>query len=204
MITPQQQRSTGSKTSQKRTSKKSVDAEKVDDEKINSSHQFSTEKEGKTTSKTNAKSTYTTTNKKRSSLDSSFAEVFTSSALKGLVLMLIVAFNVIVLKNSFLLAVPAGAFSGDAQLDALLYGMAISVLMVIVLFHEEKWQNPFCAGAVTLYLDAFILVLYMRWFEFLIGGWGTIWLMSGIMTLLPVVGLFIMVLMLKPKENAYA
>ncbi|TAG91801.1 MAG: hypothetical protein EAZ20_03035 [Bacteroidetes bacterium] len=201
MITPQQQRSTGSKTSQKRTSKKTADAEKNE-----SSQSFSSEKETKTTQKSQpqTKPNYTTTNKKRSSLDSSFAEVFTSSALKGLVLLLIVAFNVIVLKNSFLLAVPAGAFSGDAQLDALLYGMAISVLMVIVLFHEEKWQNPFCAGAVTLYLDALILVLYMRWFEFLIGGWGTIWLMSGIMTLLPVVGLFIMVLMLKPKENVYA
>lgn len=204
MITPQQQRSTGSKTSQKRTSKKAVDAEKeFEAEKIKSTQSFS-EKEAKGTPKATPKPTYTTTNKKRSSLDSGFAEVFTSSALKGLVLMLIVAFNVIVLKNSFLLAVPAGAFSGDAQLDALLYGMAISVLMVIVLFHEEKWQNPFCAGAVTLYLDALILVLYMRWFEFLIGGWGTIWLMSGIMTLLPVVGLFIMVLMLKPKENVYA
>ncbi len=205
MITPQQQRSTGSKTSQKRTSKKTAETEKNED-----SQNFSAEKETKNTQKQHVKqdiksnANYTTTNKKRSSIDSSFAEVFTSSALKGLVLLLIVAFNVIVLKNSFLLAVPAGSFSGDAQLDALLYGMAISVLMVIVLFHEEKWQNPFCAGAVTLYLDALILVLYMRWFEFLIGGWGTIWLMSGIMTLLPVVGLFIMVLMLKPKENVYA
>jgi hypothetical protein len=100
--------------------------------------------------------------------------------------------------------VPAAAFSGDIQLDALLYGMAMSVLMVIILFHEENWHNPFCAGAVTLYLDALILILYMRWFEALIGAWGSIWLMSGIMTLIPVIGLFIMVLMLKSKEKSYA
>jgi hypothetical protein len=126
-----------------------------------------------------------------------FADVFTSSAMKGLVLMLIVAFNVVVLKNSFLLAAPSNGFSGDAQLDALLYGLAISVLMVIVLFHEERWESAFCPGAITLYLDALILILYTRWFEWLIGGWWTLWLMSGLMISLPVMGLFIMVVMLK-------
>jgi hypothetical protein len=193
MIDAKQQRTGGSRTTQKRTTKKNTETEK------NANH-FSEEKE-KVATKTTIK---TTPNLKNKAQNSSFAEVFTSTALKGLVLMLIVAFNVVVLKNGFLLAVPAGAFSGDAQLDALLYGMAISVLMVIVLFHEEKWHNPFCPGAVTLYLDAVILVLYMRWFEWLIGAWGTIWLMSGIMTLLPVVGLFIMVLMLKPQQKIYA
>jgi hypothetical protein len=126
-----------------------------------------------------------------------FSDVFTSSAMKGLVLLMIVAFNIVVLKNSFLLAAPASGFSGDVQLDALLYGFAISVLMVIVLFHEERWQNIFCPGAITLYLDAIVLILYTRWFEWLIGGWWSLWIMSGLMILLPVMGLFIMVVMLK-------
>jgi hypothetical protein len=126
-----------------------------------------------------------------------FAEVFTSSAIKGLVLILIVAFNVVVLKNSFLQAIPESKFSGDAQVDATLYGLAISVLMVIILFHEEQWHNAFCPGAITLYLDAVILVLYTKWFDWIIGGWWSLWLMSGLMILTPVMGLFIMVIMLK-------
>ena len=129
-----------------------------------------------------------------------FTEVFTSSAIKGFVLVLIVAFNVVVLKNSFLLAAPKTGFSGDAQLDALLYGIAISILMVIVLFHEEQWNDAFCPGAITLYLDAFILILYTNWFGWILGSWWTLWLMSGLMTLMPVIGLFIMVIMLK-KQN---
>lgn len=143
-----------------------------------------------------------TTRKKSSgkvstSATADLSDVFTSSAIKGLVLILIVAFNVIVLKNSFLMAVPGSSLSGDLQVDALLYGLAISVLMVIVLFHEEKWHNAFCPGAIALYLDASILVLYTRWFEWLIGNWWTLWLMSGLMILMPVMGLFIMVIMLK-------
>lgn len=126
-----------------------------------------------------------------------FTDVFTSSAMKGLVLLLIVAFNVVVLKNSFLLAVPTSSFSGDIQVDGILYGLAISVLMVIVLFHEEQWHNAFCPGAITLYLDTIILVLYTKWFDWLIGGWMSLWLMSGLMILMPVMGLFIMVIMLK-------
>lgn len=125
------------------------------------------------------------------------SDVFTSSAIKGLVLLLIVAFNVVVLKNCFLLAVPESTFSGDIQIDATLYGLAISVLMVIVLFHEEQWDNAFCPGAITLYLDALILVLYTKWFEWVIGSWWSLWFMSGLMILMPVVGLFIMVIMLK-------
>ena len=136
----------------------------------------------------------------RATLDidgASFTEVFTSNTMKGLVLLLIVAFNVVVLKNSFLLAAPKSGFSGDIQLDALLYGICISVLMVIVLFHEERWEDALCPGAITLYLDALILILYTNWFGWLLGGWWTIWLMSGLMIMLPVVGLFIMVVMLK-------
>lgn len=128
---------------------------------------------------------------------SDLSDVFTSSAIKGLVLILIVAFNVTVLKNSFLMTVPDSSLSGDVQIDGLLYGLAISVLMVIVLFHEEKWHNAFCPGAITLYLDASILVLYTKWFEWLIGSWWTLWIMSGLMILMPVMGLFIMVIMLK-------
>lgn len=125
------------------------------------------------------------------------SDVFTSSAIKGVVLLLIVAFNVVVLKNSFMQAVPQSGFSGDAKVDGLLYGLAISVLMVIVLFHEEDWHNAFCPGAITLYVDALILVLYTKWFDWLLGDWWTLWLMSGLMIMMPVMGLFIMVIMLK-------
>lgn len=127
----------------------------------------------------------------------SVSEVFTSGGIKAFVLLLIVAFNVVVLKNCFMLTAPDSSFSGDIQIDGLLYGLAISVLMVIVLFHEEKWQNAFCPGAITLYIDTCILVLYTKWFEWLIGGWWSLWLMSGLMILMPVMGLFIMVVMLK-------
>lgn len=126
-----------------------------------------------------------------------FTEVFTSNTMKGIVLMLIVAFNVVVLKNSFLLTAPKSGFSGDIQLDALLYGIGISVLMVIVLFHEERWEDALCPGAMALYIDAFILILYTNWFGWILGSWWTLWIMSGLMILLPVVGLFIMVVMLK-------
>lgn len=126
-----------------------------------------------------------------------FTEVFTSNTMKGIVLMMIVAFNVVVLKNSFLLTAPKSGFSGDIQLDALLYGIGISTLMVIVLFHEERWEDALCPGAITLYLDALILVLYTNWFGWLLGSWWTLWVMSGLMISLPVVGLFIMVVMLK-------
>lgn len=124
-------------------------------------------------------------------------EVFTSGGIKAFVLFLILAFNVVVLKNCFLLTVPESNFSGYAEIDGLLYGLAISVLMVIVLFHEEQWQQLFCPGAITLYIDTLILVLYTKWFEWIIGGWWSLWLMSGLMIVMPVMGLFIMVVMLK-------
>lgn len=143
-----------------------------------------------TQKRTRKKTTKTSTNP-------GLSDVFTSSAMKGLVLLLILAFNVVVLKNSFLLAAPSSGFSGDVNIDATLYGIAISVLMMIVLFHEEDWDNIFCPGAITLYLDAAILILYTKWFEWLIGGWWSMWLMSGLMIIMPVMGLFIMVIMLK-------
>ncbi len=141
-----------------------------------------------------------TRKRSKSAEAASLSEVFTSSMVKGTVLLLIVSFNVVVLKNSFLMAVPSGNYgslSGDMELDGLLYGTAISILMVIVLFHEEKWQNAFCPGAITLYLDALILVLYTKWFDWLIGAWWTQWIMGGLMIVMPVMGLFIMVIMLK-------
>jgi|GEM_PF-7104245 len=155
----------------------------------------------KATSTANPSSNTATASTARATLEpingAGFTEIFTSNTIKGLVLMLIVAFNVVVLKNSFLLAAPKSGFSGDIQLDALLYGICISALMVIVLFHEERWEDALCPGAMTLYLDALILVLYTNWFGWLLGAWWTLWLMSGLMIMLPVVGLFIMVIMLK-------
>lgn len=152
---------------------------------------------------TSQKRTKSTSTRKKSKASAnsvptaSMSDVFTSGAVKGLVLVLILAFNAIILKNSFLMAVPHGSFSGNSQIDGLLYGLAISVLMAIVLFHEEKWHNAFCPGAITLYLDTSILVLYTKWFEWLIGSWWTLWLMNGLMIIMPVMGLFIMVIMLK-------
>lgn len=125
------------------------------------------------------------------------ADVFTSAATKSIVLLLIISFNVIVLRNSFLLSAPPMGFSGDIKIDALLYGLAISVLMVIILFHENQWKNAFCPGAITLYADALILILYMQWFEFMLGKWLSMWLLSGLLIAMPVMGLFIMVIMLK-------
>jgi hypothetical protein len=154
------------------------------------------------TPKQNATATATaTTTAPRNSIDmidgAGFTEVFTSNTMKGIVLMLIVAFNVVVLKNSFLLTAPKSGFTGDIQLDALLYGIGISILMVIVLFHEERWEDALCPGAIALYIDALILILYTNWFGWILGSWWTLWIMSGLMILLPVVGLFIMVVMLK-------
>ncbi len=128
-------------------------------------------------------------------------DIFMSSFTKGLVLVLILIFNVMVLKQSFLQVAPDHGFSGDIEIDAILYGIAISILMLIILFHEENWQNPWCPGAITLYLDAIILVLYTRWFHWFLGEWGTLWLMRGILVILPVLGLFIMVVMLKRREE---
>ncbi|WP_232296836.1 hypothetical protein [Microscilla marina] len=125
------------------------------------------------------------------------ADVFTSGATKSIVLLLIISFNVVVLRNSFLLSAPPMGFSGDIKIDALLYGLAISVLMVIILFHEDQWKNAFCPGAITLYADTLILILYMKWFEFILGKWLSMWLLSGLLIAMPVMGLFIMVIMLK-------
>lgn len=154
------------------------------------------------TTQKRTKSTSTSTRKKSRSKASSaptasMSDVFTSGTVKGIVLILILAFNAIILKNSFLMAIPHSAFSGNSHIDGLLYGLAISVLMAIVLFHEERWHNAFCPGAITLYLDTCILVLYTKWFEWLIGTWWSLWLMNGLMIIMPVMGLFIMVIMLK-------
>jgi hypothetical protein len=124
-------------------------------------------------------------------------EVFTSSSIKLLVLLLIMTFNVVVLKNCFILAAPPQGFSGNLKIDGIFYGIFISVMMVIILFHEENWDDLFCPGAVTLYLNLLILILYTRWFVWLIGAWWSKWLLSGLLIFLPVLGLFIMVKMIK-------
>lgn len=126
-------------------------------------------------------------------------DIFTSQLTKGVVLVLILVFNVLVFKKCFLMVAPQHGFSGDLQLDGLLYGIAMALLMVIILFHEEDWHNVFCPGAITLYVNTLILIMYTRWFEWLIGAWGTLWLMRGLLTTLPVLGLFILVIMLKNK-----
>lgn len=138
-----------------------------------------------------------TTAMRKMSAEAHFSELFTSQGLKGFVLLLIISFNMVVLRNSFLLLAPTISFSGDLQLDALLYGLSISILMVIVLFHEEQWDNMLCPGAFVLYFNAFILVLYMNWFGWLLGEAFTHWLLGGLMSFMPVLGLFVMVVMLK-------
>lgn len=139
-----------------------------------------------------------TRNRKRKSVPTGSLEVlFTSHSIKGIVLFLIIAFNILVLKNSFLLALPESRFTGDAQIDAIFYGIAIAILMVIILFHEKNWNNMFCPGAITLYLNTTVLILYLRWFDWALGHWWTLWALSGTLILLPVMGLFIVVIMLK-------
>lgn len=128
------------------------------------------------------------------------ADVFTANATKGLVLLLIMAFNITTLRNSFLLVTPNIGFSGNLALDALLYGFAISVLMIIILFHEEGWDKAFCPGAVVLYVNALVLILYMKWLDFVLGTWLAQWLLSGLLILMPVMGMFIVVVMLKAKK----
>jgi hypothetical protein len=126
-----------------------------------------------------------------------FAGLFTSQFMKGLVLVLIILFNMLILRNSFLLLSPDIKLSGDMGLDAILYGISIAVLMVIILFHEEQWDNLLCPGAFVLYFNAFLLILYMNWFGWLMGQAVTLWLMGGLLSLMPVLGLFVMVIMLK-------
>ncbi|WP_299453315.1 hypothetical protein [uncultured Microscilla sp.] len=152
----------------------------------------------KTTRKTSTTKKSVTPKKKTPPVTTiDMADVFTSGATKSIVLLLIISFNVVVLRNSFLLSAPPMGFSGDIKIDALLYGLAISVLMVIILFHEDQWKNAFCPGAITLYADTLILILYMKWFEFMLGKWLSMWLLSGLLIAMPVMGLFIMVIMLK-------
>ncbi|EAY26709.1 hypothetical protein [Microscilla marina] len=127
-------------------------------------------------------------------------DVFTANATKGLVLLLIMAFNVTTLRNSFLLVAPKIGFSGNLTLDAWLYGFAMSVLMIIILFHEENWNKAFCPGAIVLYVNALVLTLYMKWFDFMLGEWLAKWLLSGMLILMPVMGMFIVVVMLKVKK----
>ena len=152
-----------------------------------------------TTAKSSARKSSTTSRKVAATATLDMADVFTSGATKSIVLLLIISFNVVVLRNSFLISAPPMGFSGDIKIDALLYGLAISVLMVIILFHETQWKNAFCPGAITLYADALILMLYMKWFEFVLGTWLSTWLLSGLLIAMPVMGLFIMVVMLKKK-----
>ena len=127
-------------------------------------------------------------------------DVFTANATKGMVLLLIMAFNVTTLRNSFLLVAPNINFSGNLALDAWLYGFAMSVLMIVILFHEEQWNKAFCPGAIVLYVNALVLTLYMKWFDFVLGEWFAKWLLRGLLILMPVMGMFIVVVMLKAKK----
>lgn len=148
----------------------------------------------KATTKTNKESTHL------SKTEVPLVDVFTATATKGLVLLLIMAFNITTLRNSFLMVAPKMGFSGNLEIDALLYGFAMSVLMVIILFHEEGWNKAFCPGAVTLYVDALVLILYMKWLDFVLGVWLAKWLLSGLLIIMPVMGMFIIVVMLKTKK----
>ncbi|OJJ21993.1 hypothetical protein BKI52_08100 [marine bacterium AO1-C] len=164
------------------------------------------QKSKRQTSKTQtsrAKSTKTTksaASNKTKNPEVPLADVFTATATKGLVLLMIMAFNVITLRNSFLLVAPNMKFSGSIEIDALLYGFAMSVLMIIILFHEEDWNKAFCPGAVTLYVNTLVLILYMKWLDFVLGAWLAKWLLSGLLILMPVMGMFIVVVMLKTKK----
>lgn len=141
--------------------------------------------------------TQTRSRRKKAQTSGTLEVFFTSNALKGLVLFSLLSFNTLVLKNSFLLVMPEGRLSGNAQIDATLYGIAIAVLMVIILFHEQNWANTFCPGAITLYINLAILVFYLKWLEWLMGAWWSLWALSGLLIILPVMGLFVMVAMLK-------
>lgn len=140
------------------------------------------------------------TRKNQAKTEVPLADVFTANATKGLVLLMIMAFNVTTLRNSFLMVAPKMGFSGSIEIDALLYGFAMSVLMIIILFHEEDWNRVFCPGAVVLYVNTLVLILYMKWLDFILGVWLTKWFLSGLLILMPVMGMFIVVVMLKPKK----
>lgn len=124
-------------------------------------------------------------------------QIFTSRYMKVVAFMLIIGFNIVVLKNSFLLISPSVSLLGDTTMDAWLYGFAITILMVIILFHEENWESMFCPGAITLYFNISVLVLYLGWVDGLLGRDWVLWWMGGLLSFMPAIGLFIMVLMLK-------
>lgn len=200
-IKPNQRRSS-TKSSQAKSSqtKNSARAQKTTTQ---NSKKQSTQKKTSRSQNSRAKSTKTNktaTTQKNQSPDVPLADVFTATATKGLVLLMIMAFNVITLRNSFLLVAPNMKFSGSVEIDALLYGFAMSVLMIIILFHEEDWNKALCPGAVTLYVNTLVLILYMKWLDFVLGTWLAQWLLSGLLILMPVMGMFIVVVMLKSKK----
>ncbi len=202
MITAQQtaeQQTTAQQTPKEKTQRKTTENQQKTTQRTTKSRAKRPTKTQKKTptsrSKTGKGNTASSKTAATTTLD--MADVFTSGATKSIVLLLIISFNVVVLRNSFLISAPPMGFSGDIKIDALLYGLAISVLMVIILFHETQWKNAFCPGAITLYADALILMLYMKWFEFVLGAWLSTWLLSGLLIAMPVMGLFIMVVMLK-------
>lgn len=196
-------------TAQQTAEQQTTAQQTIDDRQKRTTRKKTTQRTQKSQTKNQKKSTAAKSTARKSSTASrkaaastatlDMADVFTSGATKSVVLLLIISFNVVVLRNSFLISAPPMGFSGDIKIDALLYGLAISVLMVIILFHETEWKNAFCPGAITLYADAMILMLYMKWFEFVLGTWLSTWLLSGLLIAMPVMGLFIMVVMLKKK-----
>lgn len=196
-------------TAQQTAEQQTTAQQTIDDRQKKTTRKKTTQRTQKSQTKNQKKSTATKSTTRKGSTTSrkatastatlDMADVFTSGATKSVVLLLIISFNVVVLRNSFLISAPPMGFSGDIKIDALLYGLAISVLMVIILFHETEWKNAFCPGAITLYADAMILMLYMKWFEFVLGTWLSTWLLSGLLIAMPVMGLFIMVVMLKKK-----
>lgn len=124
-------------------------------------------------------------------------EMFTSKYMKVVAFILIIGFNVVVLRNSFLLVSPSVSILGDSSMDAWFYGFAITILMVIILFHEENWESMFCPGALTLYFNISVLVLYLGWMDGFLGRDWVLWFLGGLLSFMPALGLFVMVLMLK-------
>lgn len=137
--------------------------------------------------------------KKTVSAQEDFLEwLFTSKLVQGLCFLSIKVLNVNVLYNAY---VSLGMASMDHNTDAWIFSIALNTIMCRLVIREQDWSNALCPGAIVLYLDLIIDILYFGALNFIIGEWWGKFALTALFMLMLVVGMFIIIVVKASKKN---
>ncbi len=124
---------------------------------------------------------------------------FKSNGMSWLILLLLIAFDVVVFSAAFLQVVPKQISKDFQVLASLLYGLAITLLVFKVLFHETWQSAKFKSfGSVILTINFMFIANYFDVFHLSF----QVWLLKALLVVMPTFGIFAIIVVMQSNNQA--